>query len=143
MRRGELPPRRGIKDLAQGFNPGLVIKSGCALKVAPEEGAPTGILCNSRHRRQLIGGETLADRGPQLVSPDLLRRACTDEKSRTAPRTGIKTKAEFTSGTAGGSFLPFCLPGFWPPFPLPLSDPAYATAGIIKQTATKAANLRT
>jgi hypothetical protein len=68
--------------------------------------AATGIGVQLKNCRQLIAG-TLSDCSPQLVSPDLLRRACTDEKSNTAPRTGIKTKVVFTSGTAGTLFLPF------------------------------------
>jgi hypothetical protein len=35
--------RKRLKNSAHGLNPGLVVKNGCALKVAPEEGSPTGI----------------------------------------------------------------------------------------------------
>ena len=37
------PPRRGAKDSAQGFNPGVNCSNGCALKVAPERGGFTGV----------------------------------------------------------------------------------------------------
>ena len=86
---------KGLKNSAQVLN-------------HQKRGRRPVLVCNSRHRCQLIDGETLGDRGPQLVSPDLLRRARTDEKSRTAPRTGIKTKVVFYLGN-GRNFVPAIL----------------------------------
>jgi hypothetical protein len=70
-----------------------------------------------------------------------LRKSCRAEKNRTTPRKGINTHPAFASGTTG-ICLSFPLPLFSPSLPFPLSCPAYASAGRIKVTATRAQTFR-
>ena len=51
---GELIAPKGPQNLAQGFNPGLVVRSACALKVALDEAVSWGRLGFRSRPRHLI-----------------------------------------------------------------------------------------
>ena len=70
------------------------------------------------------------------------RKRCRDEKSRTAPKKGIRTHAAFASGTTGICLSPLSFPFQLSLLSLSLSCPAYASAGRMKVTATKTQTLR-
>jgi hypothetical protein len=81
----------------------------------------------------------------RFYSAPFAPKSCFAEKSRTAPKKGTKTQPALASGTTGMCLSPWSLPLplFCPSLPLPLSWPAYASAGRIKEAATKAHTLRT